>query len=80
MWSATQKKPENMETFFPKISYQAQEDGYVQPYADSPLRKDRLGENVYLNLIKNAKEYVYITTPYLIIDDEMEKELVLAHP
>lgn len=78
MWSATQKRPENMEPFFPKISYQAQEDGYVQPYADSPLRKDRLGENVYLNLIKNAKEYVYITTPYLIIDDEMEKELVLA--
>lgn len=78
MWSATQKEPENMEPFFPAVSYQAKGNGYVQPYADSPLRKKRLGENVYLNLIKNAKRYIYITTPYLIIDDEMESELVLA--
>ena len=51
---------------------------YVQPYSDNPLGQDRIGEDVYLNILKNAKDYVYITTPYLIITDEMERELRLA--
>ena len=56
----------------------AAEGGYVQPYADSPLDGERTGENVYLNMIKSAKKYVYITTPYLIISDEMQRTLTLA--
>ena len=30
-----------------------------------------MGENIYLNIINRAKNYVYIFTPYLIIDHEM---------
>ncbi len=54
------------------------ETGYVVPYADNPLDFERLGENVYLNLIKNATRYIYFVTPYLIISDEMSRELTLA--
>lgn len=78
MWNAVQKTPEDVNIFLPDFPYQARENGYVQPYADSPLYDENIGENVYLNMIKNAKDYVYITTPYLIIDDEMQKELILA--
>lgn len=53
-------------------------DGYVQPYADSPLDGEVLGENVYLNIINKAKEYVYINTPYLIVDNELVTALTLA--
>ena len=52
--------------------------GYVQPYADSPLDGEPVGENVYLNLIKTAKKRLYVATPYLIISDEMTRELGLA--
>ena len=52
--------------------------GYVQPYSDTPLDNNTLGENVYMNIIKNATDYIYITTPYLILDTEMEKELCMA--
>ena len=78
LWNATQKTAENPQSFLPDLQYQAKENCFVQPYADTPLRKDSVAENVYLNMIKNAKRYVYITTPYLIIDDEMQKELELA--
>ena len=78
MWNTTQKVPENQKQFFPEPAYQAKENGYVMPYSDTPLDYEKVGENVYLNLIKNAKRYVYITTPYLIIDDEMHSELALA--
>lgn len=54
------------------------ENGYVQPYADSPLDDERVGEHVYMQMITNAKKYLYITTPYLILDDSMVTELCLA--
>jgi cardiolipin synthase len=78
MWNTTQKQKEDQKRYFPVIAYRAKEDGYVQPYSDTPLDYEKVGENVYLNLIKNAKRYVYITTPYLLIDDEMHSELTLA--
>lgn len=53
-------------------------DGFVQPYGDSPLGNQRVGENVYLNLIYGAKDYLYITTPYLIMDSELRYALCIA--
>ena len=52
--------------------------GYVQPFCDSPLDDEVVGENVYLNIINRARKYVYICTPYLIIDNEMMTALCLA--
>lgn len=52
--------------------------GFVQPYSDSPLDHEDVGENVYLNLIQHAKKYVYIFTPYLIIGSEMKVALANA--
>ena len=54
------------------------DDGYVQPYGDSPLDEETVGENVYLQMIAHAKKYIYIFTPYLIIDNEMMTALCLA--
>lgn len=82
MWNAIRdtdlKRDTDYARYLPGLSYTAAERGYVQPYADSPLDDERVGEDVYLNLIKNAKHYFYITTPYLIITDEMVHELGLA--
>lgn len=52
--------------------------GFVQPYGDSPLDGEPVGENVYLNMIQHAKHKLYVATPYLIISDEMNRELGLA--
>ena len=53
-------------------------DGFVQPYSDTPLDSETVGENVYLSMIGRARRYVYIFTPYLIIDNEMMTALCLA--
>ncbi len=52
--------------------------GYVQPYWDSPLDMENISENAYLNIINHATEYVYISTPYLILDHEMITNLCLS--
>ena len=82
MWSVVNRTPNSLEhepylphTYHPE---QFEGSGYVQPYSDTPLDGEVLGENVYLNIINRAKKYVYICTPYLIIDNEMMTALCLA--
>ncbi|MDR3766010.1 MAG: cardiolipin synthase [Butyricicoccus sp.] len=53
-------------------------DGYVQSFGDSPLDDFNVGETVYMQIINNARNYVYITTPYLILDNEMIQALTTA--
>ena len=48
-----------------------QSSGYVMPYGDSPLDDENSGEIVYMNIINNAKDYVYIISPYLVLDNEL---------
>lgn len=52
--------------------------GYVQPYGDSPLDSCNLAEHVYMQILNHARRYVYITTPYLILDNEMLTAICLA--
>lgn len=52
--------------------------GYIQPYADSPMDYEHVGENVYLNAIASAEKYIYFMTPYLIITEDMNRALGLA--
>lgn len=53
-------------------------DGYVQPFADTPTDDENVGEYTHINIINHATNYVYITTPYLVIDQEMRTALILA--
>lgn len=53
-------------------------DGYVIPYGDTPYDDERVGEMVYLDIINQARKYVHIMTPYLILDSEMLTALTYA--
>ncbi len=80
MWDYIQGTTEDYEKYRPRV-FQKESvvaDGYLQPYMDNPLDSEPMGENVYLNLIYNAKDYIYIMTPYLIIDNEMMTALSTA--
>ena len=50
----------------------------IQPYDDSPLDEISVGETVYLDIIHRARKYVYIFTPYLILDEGMRMALTMA--
>lgn len=52
--------------------------GYIQPYGDTPLDSEPLGESVYRDIVNNAVDYVYIYTPYLVISYEMQTTIELA--
>lgn len=77
MWNLACRTEEDFVSFRPR-PLPVEGDGLVQPYADSPVDKENVGEHVYLQMINNAKRYVYIQTPYLIMDDSMVSALALA--
>ncbi len=52
--------------------------GYVMPYSDIPLDDEKVGENVYMDVINRADKYVHIMTPYLILDDELKNAIRYA--
>jgi cardiolipin synthase len=52
--------------------------GFVIPYADSPFADERIGKQVYIDILNRATDYVHIMTPYLILDDEMIRALSYA--
>jgi cardiolipin synthase len=83
MWRVAHKKErEDVRKYLPKEyesapAYDA-DAPTVLPYADNPMDEDSVGALVYAQIIQNARHYVYITTPYLIIDDNLLTALTLA--
>lgn len=79
-WELCTGSREEFGTFYPwqNSSCKVDADGFVQPYADSPTDSENVGEHVYLQILNQAQDYVYINTPYLIVDDSMVSALTLA--
>ena len=77
LWDFSNKEREDMEQFRP-LPASGGTEGFVQPYHDCPWDDEPVGQTVYLNLIGRAKRYVYITTPYLVIDSTLSMALGAA--
>jgi cardiolipin synthase len=80
MWNLRQKVKDDYYRFYPwkDAPCPVESDGYVLPYADSPVDNENVGEHVYIQIINNARKYVYINTPYLVVDDNILSALTLA--
>lgn len=53
--------------------------GYVQPMADGPANNPKNPiEATYTHMINKAREYIYFTTPYLVLDQKMVEDLCRA--
>ncbi|MDE6411360.1 MAG: cardiolipin synthase [Clostridia bacterium] len=79
MYNMQKRSDEDFAKFIPE--YEAFEDeGIVQAYGSGPrpIYERQIGEDVFLNILGSAKNYVYITTPYLIIDYRLREALCLA--
>lgn len=78
MWYMTEKGAGEYEKYLLPKGFCQTGKGYVIPFNDDPTNRQDIAENVYLHLLYQAKKYVHIMTPYLIIDNEMVKALCFA--
>ena len=80
LWSAFRGREETPEDYRPH-TYHPKDfggAGFVQPFADTPLDDEPVARNVYMDILAQAKRYVYIFTPYLILDHGLLSALTLA--
>lgn len=70
IWDYIRGEDKPYDFYRPTQIYQASCNGYAQPHADDPLEDERVSSTVYLNMIAAAQRYLYVYTPYLVIDNE----------
>lgn len=65
------KMPDIRDDLYPKT--EVKEHGYVVPFGDGPhpLYNRRVGKSVIQNMLSGATRYMWMTTPYLIIDNDL---------
>jgi cardiolipin synthase len=66
------------DTYRPTMDFEPS-DVYCHVISDGPANNPNNPiETIYMQVINYAKKYVYITTPYLIIEDDMKQALITA--
>ena len=53
-------------------------EGFAQPYCQCPWNRERLAATVYMELLSQAEDYVYIFTPYLSLSEELQQAICAA--
>lgn len=77
MWHTLTGEQEDFSRFLTNEAV-AKHQGYVIPFCDNPVDSEYVSERVYMNMINGARKYLYLQTPYLIIDDGMVSALILS--
>jgi len=76
MWEFITNKRIDMKSHM--TEHNIADDGFALPYSDGPLNDNNPAEGTYMQIINSAQRYVYIMTPYLVIDDMMTSALCMA--
>lgn len=71
---------QSIQSFMPLIEndFKCENNGYTLAFSDSPFDDINVSESVYLQMINNAKNRIWITTPYLILDNVISNALEVA--
>jgi len=79
MWEVCENLPPmDYKQYRPTKQFEAN-DVYCQVFADGPANNPKNPvENIYKQTIYYAKKILYITTPYLIIEDDMRDALITS--
>ncbi len=77
LWNAFYTAKEDIGEYL-VVSEEKTGESVLQPFDDSPLDGKSVGESVYMDIINRAVRYVYIFTPYLLLDDALRLSLVRA--
>ena len=60
------------------LSKEEENDSYTLAYCDGPMDQKSAAQGIYTQILNTAHRYVYIATPYLILDNNMTSAITLA--
>ena len=76
-WKMTTKDEIDYASYKPKYENLKVKE-FILPFGANPITIEPVTKNVYINAISSAKESIIITTPYLILDHEINCIIKLA--
>ena len=76
MWEFTTGKQIDIKSHINEFDFG--DDGFLIPYCDDPLNDNNPAEGLYMQILNTAQKYVYIATPYLLIDNSMKNTICMA--
>ncbi|MBQ6438172.1 cardiolipin synthase [bacterium] len=77
-WHQFDKTEHDWSEYLPVHPDKVDNDGLIVPFADDPHDHETVAKNVYLDLINRARRQIFLTTPYLVPDNELITALTLA--
>ena len=79
MYSYLKKDDDSIDYNRYNISYEVEGyHGLYQPFGDTPTDDADVALGMHLNIVNHAMNYVYIDTPYLILNNDMITALTMA--
>lgn len=79
MWEASDRNKEHLDYLKYRVMPDTTGDTYCHVISDGPANKPYNPiESVYNQMIMYSDEYLYITSPYLVIEDYMKQSLIEA--
>ncbi len=81
MWNrgaSKEEKIEGVDKYIKEFEYKACSEDYSIFIHDSPHVNKAIHHHCYLKMVDQATKYVYISTPYLIINQELKDSLIIA--
>ena len=77
-WNLCSKVQEDVSQYL-SVPYEKYDcKGITIPYGDNFYNNKDIAENIYLYIINNSKKYLNITTPYLLVDNQIQEALFFA--
>ncbi|MDY5123149.1 MAG: cardiolipin synthase [Treponema sp.] len=77
-WNIQGNGEDDFEKFMCRDFGHYESEGLIIPYGDDLFNRENIAEDIYLHLINTSKKYLYITTPYIIIDNQMISAMKFA--
>ena len=74
MWNFSCRREDadgDTEKYFPALPYDASGESYCVPFSDDPINEEDIAESVFLDILNRSREYVYIMTPYFIVNSSV---------
>lgn len=79
MWKMIGRPLPNEDDFYRPRKELEESVGFCQPFNDGPLNNpENPVEETYLQLISSARRFLYITTPYYVVEDSIQRALCIA--
>jgi|WetSurMetagenome_2_1015567.scaffolds.fasta_scaffold27212_3 cardiolipin synthase A/B len=77
-WNTANRMPDDYHRYINVSCRRYPSAGVVIPYGDDAYNNEDIAENVYCYIVGKAQKYVHITTPYIVLDNQILNALTFA--